>query len=291
MNRSPILITSIVLALSVAGIAQADSPLRAKGIQSAPNYTEEEIRELERLEGLVKRFTEQVEEYRRGAREMLEAKYAGRKKTKFDYYESRIEALEDDQRVRRADAIAKFEEFINKYPDDGRYAPDALFRLSELYYERSYEQYNTANQEYDDLLEQWTPDSGAPEPIAPVFQFEPTIAAMQRLVTEFPDYRLVDGAYYLLGYCLVEQGEDDRAVKFSKDWRTVGLNHASSRKFGLGSENTISIHPIYQEREMPTLRFLSSIAANIMTRLFISLLGPTIEWLIQRALPNFMTKR
>ena len=101
MNRNPILIMSIVLGLSIAGAAQADSPLRAKGIQSEPKYTEEEIRELDRLEDLVKRFTDQVEEYRRGAREMLEAKYAGRKKAKFDYYESRIEALEDDQRVRR----------------------------------------------------------------------------------------------------------------------------------------------------------------------------------------------
>ena len=137
----------------------------------------------------------------------------GGKRAKFDYYESRIEALEDDQRVRRADAIAKFEDFINKYPDDDRYAPDALFRLSELYYERSYEQYLTANREYDDLLEQWTEDSGAPEPTPPDLFYQPTIAAMQRLVTEFPDYRLVDGAYYLLGYCLTEQGEDDRAVK------------------------------------------------------------------------------
>ena len=80
MNRNPILIVSIVLGLSIAGAAQADSPLRAKGIQSEPKYTEEEIRELDRLENLVKRFTDQVEEYRRGAREMLEAKYAGRKK-------------------------------------------------------------------------------------------------------------------------------------------------------------------------------------------------------------------
>jgi len=213
MKRSLLLISSVLLIVSTIEFASADSPLKAKGLQSAPEYTPEEIRELERLEGLVKRFTDQVEEYRRGAREMLEAKYAGRKKAKFDYYESRIEALEDDQRVRRGDAIAKFESFINKYPDDARYAPDALFRLSELYYERSYEQYLTANQEYDDLIEQWTPDSGAPEPTPPDFFYQPTIAAMQRLVTEFPNYRLVDGAYYLLGYCLTEQGEDDRAVK------------------------------------------------------------------------------
>ena len=213
MRRSIPLIISATLAVSVSLPALGDSPLRAKGIQSTPEYTDEEIRELERLEDLVKRFADQVEEYRRGAREMLEAKYAGRKKAKFDYYESRIEALEDDQRVRRGDAISKFESFINKYPDDDRYAPDALFRLSELYYERSYEQYLTANQEYDNLLEQWTPDSGAPEPTPPDFHYQPTIAAMQRLVTEFPNYRLVDGAYYLLGYCLTEQGEDDRAVK------------------------------------------------------------------------------
>ena len=254
MNRNPILIVSIVLGLSIAGAAQADSPLRAKGIQSEPKYTEEEIRELDRLENLVKRFADQVEEYRRGAREMLEAKYAGRKKSKFDYYESRIEALEDDQRVRRADAIAKFEDFINKYPDDDRYAPDALFRLSELYYERSYEQYLTANREYDDLLEQWTEDSGAPEPTPPDLFYQPTIAAMQRLVTEFPDYRLVDGAYYLLGYCLTEQGEDDRAVKVFERLPTVVRLRALSQKFGLELANTTLTPQIYRAPAMPMLK-------------------------------------
>ena len=135
MKRGIIVTALVAFIGSGASLSLAESPLQASGIQGTPNYTEEEIQELERLEGLVKRFTEQVEEYRRGAREMLEAKYAGRKKTKFDYYESRIEALEDDQRVRRGDAIAKFESFVNKYPDDERYAPDALFRLSELYCE------------------------------------------------------------------------------------------------------------------------------------------------------------
>ena len=79
MNRNPILIVSIVLSLSIAGAAQADSPLRAKGIQSEPKYTEEEIRELDRLENLVKRFADQVEEYRRGARKCLKRSTRGGK--------------------------------------------------------------------------------------------------------------------------------------------------------------------------------------------------------------------
>ena len=87
-----------------------------------------------------------------------------------------------------------------------------MFRLSELYFERSYDDYFQARQIFDKAVDTWSPESGAPEPTEPMFHYEPTIAMMQRLIVEFPSYRLVDGAYYLLGYCLGEQGEEERAV-------------------------------------------------------------------------------
>ncbi|RME26328.1 MAG: hypothetical protein D6806_06460, partial [Deltaproteobacteria bacterium] len=49
------------------------------------------------------------------------------------------------------------------------------------------------------------------EPSQPRRHFERTIALLQRLVRDFPDYKLADGAHYLLAYCLQEQGEQEQA--------------------------------------------------------------------------------
>lgn len=178
-----------------------------------PNYSDEELRELAELQERANQFQKESEEFREAARKMIERKYNERRRFLYESYEKRIVELEVEQRRRREDAIAKFQAFVAKYPDHPRYTPDAMFRLSELLFERSYDEYLQARNAYDEAMASWNPDSGAPEPMEPFVAYEPTIAMMQRLITEFPGYRLIDGAYYLLGYCLGEQGEEDRAVE------------------------------------------------------------------------------
>lgn len=177
------------------------------------SYSREELQELADLQEKAQRFAAEAAEYRAATRKMIERRYNERRKILYDSYESRIVELEAEQRKRRGDAIAKFRAFIKKYPDHPRYTPDAMFRLSELLFEQSYDEYLQARNVYDNAVQAWDPDSGQPEPLEPIVAYEPTIGLMQRLITEFPEYRLVDGSYYLLGYCLGEQGEEDRAVE------------------------------------------------------------------------------
>lgn len=190
------------------------SPLAGQGLPEtgAAAYTPEELAELGELEETVTRFEKKAAEYREATRQLIEHKYKQKRDLLFNSYESLIVELEGEQRRRRETAVQKFEAFLEHYPDDLRYTPDAMFRLSELYFERSYDAYFMARQRFDSDIEKWDPDSGVPEPPEPMLHYEPTIAMMQRLITEFPDYRLVGGAYYLLGYCLAEQGEEERAV-------------------------------------------------------------------------------
>ncbi len=178
-----------------------------------PNYSDEELRELADLQKKANEFEKEAEEFRQATRAMIERKYNERRKMLFESYEKRILELEAEQRKRREDAIAKFQAFVAKYPDHPKYTPDAMFRLSELLFERSYDEYLQERNAYDEAMVTWEPDSGEPEPMEPFVAYEPTIAMMQRLITEFPGYRLIDGSYYLLGYCLGEQGEEDRAVE------------------------------------------------------------------------------
>ena len=50
-------------------------------------------------------------------------------------YDPQIDLNDREARDRRRDAIAMFEAFLLRYPNDKRWTPDAMFRLAELYYE------------------------------------------------------------------------------------------------------------------------------------------------------------
>ncbi|MBI5511208.1 MAG: tetratricopeptide repeat protein [Deltaproteobacteria bacterium] len=190
------------------------SPYSGRGVvRERTAYTAEEQEELQALQDTVLKFEKYATEYRQATRGLIEAKYKEKRDKLFSSYEAAIVKLEGEQRRRRDAAIAKFEEFLRKHPGDPRYSSDAMFRLSELYFERSYDVYFQARQAYDKAIESVKPDAAlGAEPVEPVYHYEPTIGMMQRLITEFPEYRLIDGAYYLLGFCLGEQGEEERAA-------------------------------------------------------------------------------
>ncbi len=157
------------------------------------------------------RFNKESEEARMEAKRIVSEVYHEREKTINDAFERSIVQAENEQRDERNKAIDRFEKFLAKYPADRKYTPDAMFRLSELYYERSYDNYLIENDAYETAI------AKGQELPAPVKHYEDTIALMQKLIKEYPDYRLLDGCYYLLAYCLSEQMEDDRAVKIYEE--------------------------------------------------------------------------
>ena len=82
-----------------------------------------------------------------------------------------------------------------------------MFRLAELYYEKSAEEYLDADEAYKKALDSPSPPDTPP----PRVDYTPTINLYRRLLTEFPSYRFLDAAYYLLGFCLGEMGEEMQA--------------------------------------------------------------------------------
>ena len=175
------------------------------------------LRDREALDALLRRFEQYARQYHTDRREFLERRHEARREQLHQSYEESLIALEKQQRERRAVAIAQFEAFVERYPDVPEYTPNALFRLAELYFESSYDAYFQARQQYDKLLEAWTTQDHREEPVEPRVDYGPTIATMRQLIERFADYTLVDGAYYLLGYCLGEQGEEEQAVVVYRD--------------------------------------------------------------------------
>jgi TolA-binding protein len=191
--------------------ATAAKATPAATTSAPPKELTEEERELQEMLSIVEDFQEQTKSYKKEVQLIIERKYEEQRKAVVGSYNRAISELEEEENQRRLEAIAVFEKFLAKYPDDASYTPGALWRLAELYYEKSKVDYSEEEDQFDSELAAFNRGETKVEPLPPMPHFEGTISLLQRLIQGFPNYNLVDGAYYLLAYCLQEQGESDEA--------------------------------------------------------------------------------
>jgi TolA-binding protein len=177
-------------------------------VDERPPPTSAQVAALREMEAEVDRFTKAGGAYRNTVVSLVRREYLRQRRGRNRWYGRQIaeeERLLDEARER---AIQQFERFIRRYPDDPTYTADAMFRLGELYFERSAIQFQ---QEYDRL--QLLADQGEDVELPEQPDFNPTIELYQRLLRNFPDYRRRDGVFYLIGYCLNEMGKIDEALR------------------------------------------------------------------------------
>ncbi len=201
--RRPLLLTLLTLATAHAAAQDVARPEPAPSRFAGLGRTPEQEKLLEELSEAVQRYEEESREYKREIQLLIQKKYQDKRDRLADSYEKAISSMEVQERQERLEAIARFEEFLRRYPDEPRYTPDVMFRLAELYYERSSDSHLVAMREQEEKLRA-LPD-GAESPPEPQPDFHPSIALYRQLLSRFPDYRLNDGAWYLLGYCLEKQ--------------------------------------------------------------------------------------
>jgi tetratricopeptide (TPR) repeat protein len=244
--RRPLLLTLLTLATARAAAQDPARPEPAPQPQPSGSRfaglgrTPEQEKLLEELSEAVQRYEEESREYKREIQNLIQKKYQERRDRLSASYEKAISGLEDQERQERLAAIARFEEFLRRYPDEPRYTPDVMFRLAELYYERSSDTHLVAMREHEEKLRA-LPESAEPPP-EPQPDFNPSIALYRQLLARFPDYRLNDGAWYLLGYCLEKQNAFEEglaayqkliahypASRFSTEaWVRIGEYHFDS---------------------------------------------------------------
>ena len=128
-----------------------------------------------------------------------------------ELYEAEIDELRIEERRRRYDAIADFERFLARYPNHPDYTPDVIFRLAELHYEKSTDDYNLADQEFQAYVQRYELGLIPELPPEPEKDFTTSITLFQQLIRDFPEYRQLDGAYYLMAICYLQMFEDDLA--------------------------------------------------------------------------------
>lgn len=184
------------------------APPTAKEIDAADTPE----KEYELLEREFKAYLGVAESFREDIRQMILTRYKQERDRIAGHYDRQIKELENEERQRRMEAIARFEEFLKKYPDDPNYTPDAMFRLAELYFERSSDEYLAMSKGYEKQLQAFERGELAEEPAPPKPDFTPTIALYNDLLQRFPDYRHADAALYLLGYSYEEMDQRPEAL-------------------------------------------------------------------------------
>ncbi len=193
-------------------ISQAEAapaaPPTVDEIEKATTYEQQ----LELLSRDLSYFSEGAETFSEDMRDLIKLKYNEQKDRLAAQYDRQIEELEAEERGRRLEAIARFEEFLKKYPEDPRYTPDAMFRLAELYFEKSSDDYLLASRAFEKELTKFERGERPDEPQPAEPSYEQTIGMHKELLSRFPNYRLADAARYLLGYCYAEQGQMEEAL-------------------------------------------------------------------------------
>jgi tetratricopeptide (TPR) repeat protein len=174
-------------------------PLTALGDGGLPGPNEG--KELDGIQQEIGRFEEASKDFRGTVTHVVQQEYVEKRKQLMQKYSAQLDQEEKDEKSRRQSAIKLFEDFLAKYHNDDRWTPDAMFRLAELYFEKSNDEYLSATQAAQASGAQITPDYGR------------TIGLYKDLITRFPQYRLVDGAYYLLGWCLGEMNKEGESLQ------------------------------------------------------------------------------
>lgn len=163
-------------------------------------------RQVLRYEAVVKRYQEEL-------RSLIKRSVEEKKRIVEKKYAPTIKKELENESVNRMDAIALFEEFIKKYPENEKYSPGAMYRLAELYYEKSMLEHEKKIQNYEKQLAAYEEKRRNDEPELPVINLDRTIELYDRIIRVFPKFQYLGAVYYMLGYCYSESGQGDKAVK------------------------------------------------------------------------------
>ncbi|MGM0557311.1 MAG: tetratricopeptide repeat protein [Myxococcota bacterium] len=179
---------------------------------AAPEGADEQFKqEVQAFQKSYDRYAGEMKDYQGTIDSIVEAEYKKRVAEVNSKYDQRISALEAVERQRRLDAIATFQKFVERYPDREGYTPDALFRLAELYFEKANDDYLVADEEYQVKMAQFDRGEIPEMPEQPERDYGKPIAVFEQLIQDWPDYRMLDGAYYLLAYSELQMGNPERA--------------------------------------------------------------------------------
>lgn len=235
---SPRLYTLLALLLPLGPGVLAAPPAP---VEDAPPTAEE----LAAFKETVGRFTDRMQDFNQEAKYYTGVWEAQEREKLRASYAQTLGDLTARKGELRTDVIARFETFLGRYPS-GEYTPHVMFRLGELYFEVAEEDYFRLTADYNRQLETLDPNS-ADVPTPPTEDYGRSIALYRRIVTDYPSYRYVDGAYYMLGHCLGRSEATQYDPDGSRDMFAALVDKYPESKFA--AEANLRLGEFYFDRD------------------------------------------
>ena len=188
-----------------------EEPTDPEGLLRPESLPPEQEAAFAGYEAALSDYEEEMADYRRTVAEVVELEYRRERERRLTFYNENIGVLRVEERERRLAAISDFEQFLDRFPNHPTYSPDVLFRLAELHYEKAVDDYNQQDASFELAIERYELGIDPDPPEEPAKDFSTSVRLFRRLVTQFPEYRQIDGAYYLLAICHDQMDEIDEA--------------------------------------------------------------------------------
>jgi len=191
--------------------AEAEAAKKAAGAEDEAAKASSD-KDRQAFEDVVTRYSEAAQDYQRESYAILKLSINEQRAWIDKLYSKQAGDLDDAERQRRMEAIARFKRFVKRYPTNEKYTPDAMFRLAELYYERAQVAFGDALDSHDEKRQLYSRGKIPEEPRSPTQDHTESIKVYRQLVARFgKTYRYADAVYYLLGYVLEENMDDEGA--------------------------------------------------------------------------------
>jgi cellulose synthase operon protein C len=190
-------------ASKAAGEGDDDDSAAGEAVEPTPSGDEllgANDAELDAWREAERRFEERALEFATEASRIIRRKYSEEASELEGLYQRQLGHADIEERQLRGSAITAHERFVKDHPDTP-YTARRMFRLAELYFEQSEEDWIVAGDRYNEMLDLF--DEGKLEflPEPPDLDLRQSIALYKRIIRKFPDYGDLGAVYYMLGYC------------------------------------------------------------------------------------------
>ena len=167
--------------------------------------------ELKNFHDAFRRYGAEIQDYQLTIDSVVNTEYKRKVAKVNKRFDSKIASTELVERKYRVDAIAAFKAFLKKYPRKKKYTPDAMFRLADLYFEKTNDDFLLADEAFQDQTTAFEKGELAAAPLEPTRNYGNSMDLFRRLISDWPEYRNIDGAYYLLAYSEIQMGNEKAA--------------------------------------------------------------------------------
>ncbi len=193
-------------------MGEEDADRAIKANISPPEGADEKFtQQLKNFQDAFQRYGGEIKDYQKTIDSVVNAEYKRKVAKVNQSFDSKIKSTEQNERQYRIDAIEAFKAFLVKYPKEEKYTPDAMFRLADLYFEKTNDDYLIADDLFQEQIVAFDKGELAVAPIEPTRSYHNSMELFRSLISDWPDYRNIDGAYYLLAFSEIQMGNEQTA--------------------------------------------------------------------------------